>query len=107
MRLIETGTGQFSLLLHAGTTSVDELIGRLGRAPNGYFWEDVAHFLVDTQDTTLKGRFSYDSEAGMFCAYGEDRAALEALAAMMSAVIADEGRMRLLIEASNGSDPDD
>jgi hypothetical protein len=66
LRLIETGPGQFSLLLDAGTTPVDDVIEELGHEPNGYFWEGVAPVLVSTEVPALEGRFSYDPEASMF-----------------------------------------
>jgi hypothetical protein len=97
MKLIETTPGKFSLLLNAGTTQVDALVEQLGHEPNGYFWEGVAQYLVNAEAPTLEGRFSYDPEAGMFCAYGEDRTALQELAALMSGVAADAERMRKLI----------
>ncbi|WP_248592927.1 Imm51 family immunity protein [Thermobifida alba] len=97
MKLIETSPGAFSLLLDAGTTQVDELVEQLGHDPNGYFWAGVARFLVSTEASTLEGRFSYDPEAGMFCAYGNDRTALQELGALMSAVARDGDRMRKLV----------
>ena len=100
LKLIETTPGKFSLLLNAGTTSVDALVEELGHEPNGYFWEGVAQFLVSTEASKLDGRFSYDPEGGMFCAYGDDRTALEELGALMAAVAADGDRMRKLITAA-------
>jgi len=109
LKLIETAPGKFSLLLNAGTTEVDAVIEELGREPNGYFWEGVARLLVDTESPALKGRFSYDPEAGMFCAYGDDHDALQSLAALMSAVAKDRVRMRRLVTAaiSDGFEFDD
>jgi hypothetical protein len=95
--LVETAPGKFSLLLDAGTTEVDDLIEELGHEPNGYFWEGVARFLVSTRAPALEGRFSYDPEAGMFCAFGEDRGALEQLGTLMTAVAEDGGRLRELM----------
>ncbi|WP_405143219.1 immunity 51 family protein [Sphaerisporangium sp. NBC_01403] len=103
MRLIETTPGKFSLLLDAGTTQVDGLVEKLGHEPNGYFWEGVAQFLVSTEAPTLDGRFSYDPEGGMFCAYGADQTALQELAALMTAVAADGDRMRRLIASAEAS----
>jgi len=79
LQLIETTPGRFSLLLHAGTTPVDALAEKLGHEPNGYFWEGVARRLVATEAPSLEDQFDYDPEGDMFCAHGEDRAALEAL----------------------------
>ncbi|MGI5170966.1 Imm51 family immunity protein [Spirillospora sp. CA-253888] len=103
LRLIETTPGAFSLLLGAGETQVDEVIEDLGHEPNGYFWDGIAQFLVATEASALEGRFSYDSEGGMFCAYGKDRTALQELAALMGAVATDEDRLRKLVESAVAS----
>lgn len=103
MRLLETAPGKFSLLLDAGTTQVDELVEELGHEPNGYFWEGVARFLVSTEAPTLKGRFQYDPEGGMFCAYGDDRTALRDLAELMSAVATDDDRLRGLVTSAQAA----
>ncbi|MFY1616950.1 Imm51 family immunity protein [Micromonospora sp. WMMD736] len=97
LRLIETTPGRYSLLLNAGDSPVDDLVEELGHEPNGYFWEGVAQVLVSTEAQMLEGRFSYDPEGGMFCAYGTDREALEELAARMRVVATDGERMRRLI----------
>lgn len=97
LKLIETTPGKYSLLLNAGTTPVDALVEELGHEPNGYFWEGVAQVLVSTEARTLEGRFSYDPEGGMFCAYGTDREALEELAARMKVVATDSELMRRLV----------
>jgi immunity protein 51 of polymorphic toxin system len=97
LKLIETDPGKYSLLLNTGTTPVDGLIEELGHQPHGYFWEGVAQLLVSGEAPALQGRFSYDPEAGMFCAYGQDRVALEQLGALMAAVATDADRMRALI----------
>jgi len=68
--LIEPSPGTYSLLLDAGTTQVDDVIEELGHEPNGYFREGVAQVLVSAEAPALEGRFSYDPEAGMFCAHG-------------------------------------
>ncbi|HEV2375799.1 MAG TPA: Imm51 family immunity protein [Streptosporangiaceae bacterium] len=67
------------------------------------FWEGVARHLVDTEAPGLEGRISYDPEAGMFCAYGEDRAALEELAARIGDVAEDSDRMRQLIMSAEAT----
>ncbi|MEV6984565.1 immunity 51 family protein [Sphaerisporangium sp. NPDC051017] len=97
LRLIESTPGKYSLLLDAGTTQVDNVIEELGHEPNGYFWEGVAQVLVSTEAPALEGRFSYDPEGGMFCAYGTDRGALEELGTRMAAIATDADRMRRLI----------
>ncbi len=97
LKLIETDPGTFSLLLTAGETEVDDLIEDLGHEPNGYFWEGVAELLVRTEAPALDGRFDLDPEGGMFCAYGTDRAALEELATLMSAVTNSGKRLREIV----------
>jgi hypothetical protein len=97
LRLIETEPDRFSLLLDAGDTPVEEVVAELGHEANGYFWEGVAQLLVRTHAPELAGRFDYDPEGGMFCAYGEDREALEKLGSMMSEVATDAVRIRGLI----------
>lgn len=103
LKLVETTPGQFSLLLDAGTTPVDSLIAEAGHEPNGYFWKGVAQVLVSTEAPTLDGRFRYDPEAGMFCAYGTDRSALAELADRMTVVATDAERMRRFIVAAEAS----
>ncbi|GAA2633306.1 hypothetical protein GCM10010399_77180 [Dactylosporangium fulvum] len=109
LKLIELDPGKYSLLLNAGTTAVDGVIEELGHESNGYFWEGIAQVLVATEAPELEGRFSYDPEAGMFCAYGNDREALEALGTRMSAVAGDTDRIRQLVATAeaNGFEFDD
>jgi Immunity protein 51 len=97
MRIVETSSGEYSLVLDAATTDVDEVIEELGHGPNGYFWEGIAQLLVDGEASHLEGRFDYDPEAEMFVAHGPDRRALEELAALMTAVATDADRLRRLV----------
>ncbi|MFB9661201.1 Imm51 family immunity protein [Glycomyces mayteni] len=101
LKIVETSTGKYSLLLNAGSTDVDDVVEDLGREPNGYFWEGVAQRLVAAEAPGLDERFGYDPEGGMFCAYGDDRDALEALAALMEPLASDKDRMRALIAAAD------
>ena len=48
-----------------------------------------ATYLVQIEAPALADRISYDPEAGMFCAYGDSRDALEALAALMQPFTTD------------------
>lgn len=92
LNLVETTPGNYSLLLNAGTTPVEDVLTEIGREANGYFWEDVAEMLAGEE----AGKFQYDSEAGMFCAYGSDRAALAVLGDRMAALAHDPERVRSL-----------
>ena len=97
LTLIDLPGGRFSLLLNAGDTPVDARIMEKGHEPNGYFWEGVAQLLVGWKAKELEGRFDYDPEAGMFCAYGSDKAALEALGSLMAAVANDVAEIDALL----------
>jgi hypothetical protein len=96
LRLVKTAPGSYSLLLDV-LTAVDGAIKEVGHEPNGYFWEGVARYLVQTEAPALGNRISYDPEASMFCAYGESRDALEALAALMQPFTTDAARVRRLV----------
>lgn len=93
-----TESGGYSLWLEAGTTDVDDVIRELGHEANGYFWEGIAELLVASEAPNLAGRFSPDPEGGAFCAYSNDRAVLEDLAARLHEVAAEESRLRQLID---------
>jgi hypothetical protein len=92
--------GGISLLLDCGTTTVDGAIRDAGHEPNGYFWEGIAQLFVRGELAELDGAFSFDPEAGMFCANGEDRAALERLGAAMAIVANDPAKLVAMIEAA-------
>ena len=97
LTLIETGDSQYSLLLDAGMTAVDAIIEASGHEPNGYFWEGIASVLCETEAPGLNERFELDSEAGMFCAFGPDRASLEALGNMMSRVASESDQLQAVM----------
>jgi hypothetical protein len=97
LRMVETSPGKHSLCLDAGSTKVDEVIEELGHEPNGYFWEGVAQLLVSTEAKALEGRFDYDPEGGMFCAFGGDVSALESLGVLMASVANDPARVRAIL----------
>ena len=97
LNLIETEQGSYSLLLVAGATPVDETIEELGHEPNGYFWEGVAQFVIETTAPDLTGRLDFDSEGGTFCAYGADRSALEELGTRLAALANEAQRLRDLV----------
>jgi hypothetical protein len=61
LRLVETEPGSYSLLL-SPPTAVDGAIKEAGHEPNGYFWEGVARYLVQTEAPVLEDRIFYDPE---------------------------------------------
>ena len=93
--------GTISLLLDCGNTPVDDAIRDSGHEPNGEFWTGIATLLVEHELTDLEGAFDYDPEAGMFCAIGEDRAALERLGNAMAVVANDPARLTALVAAAD------
>lgn len=100
LRPVELTPGEYTLMLNAGSTDVDDVIEELGHEPNGYFWEGIAQLLVSAEAPALEGRFYYSSEGGMFCAVGTDRDALDELAIRMSAVATDAERMRKMVTSA-------
>jgi len=58
---------------------------------------------MKTEALSLEALFSFDSEAGMFCAHGGDRTALERLGTLMSAVATDHNRMHALIKSAKST----
>jgi hypothetical protein len=103
LNLIEIAPGEVSLTMYTGELVTDALVRTLGHEPNGTFWEGVAEWLVETKAPELEGSFDYDSEAGMFCAFG-DRADLEDLRALMLPVVTDPKRLRAVVEAAEAAD---
>ena len=79
------------------------MISELGHEPNGHFWHGVVELLIASEACDLKGLFSSDPEAGAFCAYGNDRAVLEDLAALLNGVATDEDRLRQFFQLANST----
>ena len=98
LRLIQTDPEKYSLLLETGTTPVDDKIQELRHEPNGYFWEGIAQLLLQTEAQELGGRFDFDPEAGMFCAYSSDSDALRRLGALLATAANDEQRIADLVQ---------
>ena len=59
-----------------------------GLEGSGYDWQSAVHAAL-LDDPGVLARFGFDSEAGMFCAYGTDLAALDRVAATVEAFLAD------------------
>jgi hypothetical protein len=108
LKVVETSPGNFSLLLSDfDKIAVAEIVEELDHEPGGYFWEGVAKTLVRTSAPELEDQLSFDSEAGMFCAYGQNEAALRKLGELMELLFDDEDRMRALMEDADPDDFDD
>lgn len=96
LRIVETSTGNYSLLLNAGETPSDEAVTALDHEPNGYFWEGVAQRVAPE----LVKQVGLDSEGGMFCAYGTNRAVLEQLGAALAVVVNDPAKVRDVVSSA-------
>lgn len=74
-----------------------------GQYGNGYGWAGVARSAIRSRAPELEDRVSFDPEAGMFVAYGEDPAALQSLGALLHAAWHDRTLLHTLITTG---DPD-
>lgn len=88
--------GSYSMTFKCGTPA-DEAVYSAGHEPNGYFWEGVAQLLISTEAQVVSGKVEYDSEGSMFCALSDDKAALDALSALLAPVISDSKQMAIVI----------
>ena len=104
LNLFEDEPGYFSLTMYTGELPTDEVVQELNHEPNGAFWDGVAEWLVRTRVPSLAGRFEYNSEGGMFCAFGRDSAALTELGEAMREVVISPDRVRALIVAAEAAD---
>ncbi|WP_205327150.1 Imm51 family immunity protein [Glycomyces sp. YM15] len=72
-----------------------EVFAAHGLEGSGYDWQSAVRAALIEQGPLLE-RFSFDSEGGMFCAYGTDREALGAVAMTLESFL---HRPVLLVEA--------
>jgi hypothetical protein len=96
--LTETEPGKYSLLL----TTFDQAAPAFadsGLDGGGYAWEGIAQHVVATEALALHDRVSFDPEASMFCAFGEDRAGLEDLGKRLAALYHDVPRLTELVKS--------
>jgi hypothetical protein len=84
---------QPALFLVTGGLPADDAVFGAGHEPNGPFWDGVAEWLIQTRLQRLTGRVEFNSEAGMFCAYG-DRSAPEQLGTAMAEIATDPDHAR-------------
>lgn len=74
---------------------LSEVFAAHGLEGSGYDWQSAVHAALIDRGPLLE-RFSFDSEAGMFCAYGGDREALGEVATTLESLLE---RPVLLIDA--------
>jgi hypothetical protein len=96
--------GHYCLLLSdthlVALLDVFEACGQYG---NGYGWAGVARSAIRSRAPELEDRVSFDPEAGMFVAYGEDAEALRSLGLLLREAWQDRSVLAELIRAG---DPD-
>lgn len=63
-----------SLIFDCGDLPVDDVLLAADIEPNGYFWEGVLRFLAPP----LSADIEFDSEADMFCIYGDAQLLVQA-----------------------------
>lgn len=95
---LSEGDGDWQLAFRCGDLPADAAVVGAGHEPNGSFWDRIAAIVAPD----LVDRLDFDSEAGMFCAYG-DRLDLERLQAALEPVLASpDEAARLLSQAEAG-----
>ena len=96
--LDETSPGVFSLLLR-DLDSFSSTFEAAGHTGNGYSWEAVALHVLESSLSELEEKIEFDSEADMFCATSEDRAALAQLGEVLAEASRSPKRLANLIAA--------
>jgi hypothetical protein len=84
--------GSISLTFYCGELPADEAITAACHEPHGYFWEGMVQYLAPD----LANQVELDSEAGMFCAYG-DREVLEQLRTLIDPYLDDGERVEVTV----------
>ena len=85
-----------SLLLDVGDYKVELFESRAeeGFEGNGYDWNSLAQVFVKEKAADLAGDIGFDPEGSMFCAYSQNRAALEDFALRFHAACEDDVLIR-------------
>lgn len=98
--------GAYSLILAEGSGYLEDVFEKRageGLLPNGYGWEALAMAFIAACCPEYEEALNFDSEAGMFCAYCDDREALEVFAGKFKAACEDRDR---ITEILMNADPD-
>ena len=88
----------------AADAHLAEVFAARGRQGSGHDWQAAVRAALAERGTLLE-RFAFDSEAGMFCAYGKDLEALHEVAATVESFLADPAALREALEAAAERDP--
>jgi len=76
--LIDTENSSYSLI-SSSFQEFETTFVKCGYEGGGYDWEAVARQTIRSLAPQLEKSINFDSEASMFCAYGEDKDALQEL----------------------------
>ena len=95
--LLTENEDSFSLLL-TEFDACSEIFDEAGYESGGYGWHGVAESLIRLKAPHLAKKINFDPESSMFCAYGDDRAALEELARLLISTMNDESLLKTALE---------
>ena len=101
-KLTETEPGSFSLLCSEFQPHESTFV-ECGYEGGGYDWEAVARQIIRSHAPHLAERVNFDPEGSMFCAYGQDKEALEELGVLMRDTFNDKDALSTAIKEA---DPD-
>ena len=105
--LFETSPQSSSLILSDDhMLALSDVFAEHDHEGGGYDWDTVARTALRLQAPHLEGRVKFDPEAGMFCAYGPDQAALRELGEVLVGVYRDRASLAELIAAADPGDWD-
>jgi hypothetical protein len=98
LSLVETSPGAFSLLLRDIDSTSGPFVAA-GHSGNGYSWQSLAQYVLESSLPDVEGRIELDSEADMFCARGADGEALTRLGEFLADAARNPRRLARLIAA--------
>ncbi|MEK3696355.1 Imm51 family immunity protein [Paenibacillus sp. FSL R10-2199] len=94
--IVEQENGGKSVILNVGSYKAEVFAAREeeGFEGNGYDWGSLAAVFLEEQMPELAGIIRFDPEAGMFCAYASDGAAVVAFASAFKRACEDDVLIR-------------
>ncbi len=95
-KLHEIGNN-YSLLL-TDFHPADKVFNDAGHEGGGYDWASVLKYYVNKNHPDWIGRFGFDPEASMFCAYGNDAKVLEQLGEIGNRLMIDAKELTAIIK---------
>ncbi|MDF2662186.1 MAG: glucan biosynthesis protein [Paenibacillus sp.] len=95
-KLVEQRNGGMSVILNAGVYKQELFRTREseGFEGSGYDWTSLAAVFLKERLSELSGIIRFDPEAGMFCAYSDNRQAIVRFACAFKAACEDDAVIR-------------